>query len=114
MSLTHQRSEILLGMLPGAPFGLSASAMFMLYEFYFKFMKFNKLISFVYKDNPKSLKSTLHLGFQIEGELLGHNLDPETGKFLDVIQLGLNKDRAFSQTNQRLARRLLSNSSPHP
>lgn len=114
MTLTHQRSEILLGMLPHAPMGLSASAMFMLYEFYFKFMKFNKLISFIYKDNPNSLKSTLHLGFEVEGELLEHNLDPETGKYMDVIQLGLNRSRAFSQSNQRLARRLLSDSRPHP
>lgn len=107
MSLTHKRSEILLGMHPNAPMGLTGSAMLMLYEFYFKFMKFNKLISFIYKDNLNSLKSTLHLGFEVEGELMGHNFDPETGKYLDVIQLGLNRSRAFSTTNQRLARRLL-------
>jgi len=101
-------------MLPQAPLGLSASAMLMLYEFYFKFMKFNKLISFVYKDNPMSLKSTLHLGFEVEGELLEHNLDPETGKYLDVIQLGLNRSGAFSQANKRLARRLLSPSRSNP
>jgi L-amino acid N-acyltransferase YncA len=70
-------------------------------------MKFNKLVSFVYKDNPNSFKSTLHLGFVVEGELHQHNLDPETGKFIDVTQLGLNKGRAFSQSNQRLAQRLL-------
>jgi hypothetical protein len=107
VSLTHKRSEVLMGMLPHAPTGLSASAMLILYEFYFKFMKFNKLISFIYKDNPNSLKSTLHLGFKLEGELLEHNLDPEIGRFVDVIQLGLNRSRAFSQANQRLAQRLL-------
>jgi len=112
MSLTHRRSEVLLGMLPHAPFGLTASAMLILYEFYFKFMKFNKLNSFVYKDNPRSLKSTLHLGFEVEGELIKHNLDPETGEFLDVIQLGLNRNWAFSEKNQRLARKLLESSSP--
>lgn len=109
VSLTHKRSEVLMGMLPHAPLGLSVSAMLMLYEFYFKFMKFNKLISFVYKDNPNSLKSTLHLGFELEGDLLEHNLDPETGHFVDVIQLGLSRNRAFSQANQRLAQRLLKN-----
>jgi hypothetical protein len=110
VSLTHQRAEVLLGMMPNAPLGLTASAMLMLYEFYFKFMKFNKLISFVYKENPRSFKSTLHLGFAVEGELLAHNLDPETGKFLDVIQLGLNRSQAFSEANRRLSRRLLGGS----
>ena len=107
LSLTHKRSEILLGMHPNAPMGLTGSAMLMLYEFYFKFMKFNKLTSFIYKENSNSIKSTLHLGFEVEGNLLAHNFDPETGKYLDVIQLGLNRSRAFSISNQRLARRLL-------
>ena len=107
VSLTHQRAEILMGMRPNAPLGLTPAAMLMLYEFYFKFMKFNKLVSFIYKDNPNSLKSTLHLGFEVEGQLHQHNLDPETGQFLDVTQLGLNKGQAFSQSNQKLARRLL-------
>ncbi len=107
ISLTHQRAELLMGMRPNAPLGLTASAMLMVYEFYFKFMKFNKLVSFVYKDNPNSLKSTLHLGFEVEGHLHQHNLDPETGQFIDVTQLGLNKGQAFSQANQRLAQRLL-------
>jgi RimJ/RimL family protein N-acetyltransferase len=107
VSLTHQRAEILIGMRPNSPIGLTVSAMLMLHEFYFKFMKFNKLVSFVYKDNPKSFKSTLHLGFVVEGELHQHNLDPETGQFIDVMQLGLNKGQAFSQSNQRLAQRLL-------
>jgi RimJ/RimL family protein N-acetyltransferase len=65
-------------------------------------------VSFIYKDNLISLKSTLHLGFEVEGELLQHNLDPETGQFLDVIQLGLRRDQAFSKRNQRLAQRLLT------
>ena len=112
MSLTHLRSEVLLGMLPHAPLGLTPSAMLMLYEFYFKFMKFNKLNSFIYKDNPRSLKSTLHLGFEVEGELLKHNLDPDTGEFLDVIQLGLSRSQAFSEKNQRLSRKLLRRSGP--
>jgi hypothetical protein len=107
VSLTHQRAEILMGMRPNAPLGITASAMLMVYEFYFKFMKFNKLISFVYKSNYKSIKNTLHLGFEVEGELHQHNLDPETGQFLDVTQLGLNRGQAFSQSNQRLAQRLL-------
>ena len=107
VSLTHQRAEILMGMRPNTPLGLTPAAMLMLYEFYFKFMKFNKLVSFVYKDNPNSLKSTLHLGFEMEGQLHQHNLDPQTGQFLDVMQLGLNKGQAFSQSNQKLARRLL-------
>ena len=106
-SLNNRRAEVLVGMHPDAPLGLSVSAMLMLFEFYFKFMKFNKLTCFIYTDNPLSLKSTLHLGFEVEGQLKSHNFDPEEGKFMDVIQLGLSKQAAFSDRNHRLCKKLL-------
>ena len=71
-------------------------------------MKFNKIISNVFEDNPRSLKSTLHLGFCAEGKLAKHTLDPQTNQYLDITQLGLLIDDAYCQRNARLAKKLFS------
>lgn len=108
ISVTHRRAEVLLGIMPGAPVGMAAAAMLMLFQFYFNVMKFNKLVSNVYLENTHSIKSTEHLGFKKEGRLRNHALDPKTGKFLDLIQFGLLKEDAFQEGNKRLMQRLLS------
>lgn len=108
ISLIHQRAEVMLGVLPGAPFGLSTAAMLTLFQFYFRALKFKKLYSFVYDDNPHSLKGTLHLGFKIEGRLRKHVLDPRSGNYLDLIQTGLLAEDAFTPDTAKLMRRLLT------
>lgn len=108
ISLIHKRAEVLLGILDGAPRGLSTAAMLMLFQFYFKAIKFNKLLSFVYEDNSHSLKGTLHLGFKEEGRLRKHVLDPRSNNYVDLIQTGLLAEDAFSENNKRLMKRLLS------
>lgn len=108
VSMVHRRAEVLLGILPGAPTGMAAAAMLMLFVFFFDSMKFNKLISLVYPENTQSLKSTMHLGFRTEGRLRNHATDPRTGGFVDLIQLGLLRGDAFREENKRLMRRLLT------
>ena len=108
ISLIHKRAEVLLGVLDGAPRGLSIAAMLMLFQFYFKAIRFNKLLSFVYEDNPHSLKGTLHLGFKEEGRLRKHVFDPRSNHYVDLIQTGLLAEDAFSENNKRLMKRLLS------
>jgi len=108
ISLIHKRAEVMLGVLPGAPNGLSTAAMLILFQFYFKAMKFNKLYSFVYDDNIHSLKGTLHLGFKEEGRLRKHVIDPKSGEYVDLVQTGLLADDAFNPTTKRLMQRLLS------
>jgi len=107
ISLLHRRAEVLLGVLPDAPIGLSAAAMLTLFQFYFRGLKFNKLYSLVYQDNPHSLKGTLHLGFKIEGHLRKHVLDPKSGTHMNLVQTGLLAEDAFNPNNERLMRRLL-------
>ncbi len=107
ISRVHKRAEVMLGMRPDAPPGLSVAAMLVLFQFYFKALKFNKLCSFVYEDNAHSLKGTLHLGFEVEGRLRQHVLDPQTGAGVDLIQTGLLASHAFSPRNLKLMRRLL-------
>ena len=108
ISCQHRRSEIILGVVPDSPFGLSTAAMLTLFEFYFKKVKFNKIISNVFEDNPRSLKSTMHLGFRVEGQFLRHTLDPKTNQFQNMTQLGLLKEDAFCLVNARLAKKLFS------
>ena len=108
ISLPHRRAEVLLGVMPDTPIGLSAAAMLILFRFYFRGLNFNKLYSLVYDDNPHSLKGTLHLGFKVEGRLRKHVLDPKSGVYVDLIQTGLLAKDAFSQSNERLVRRLLA------
>jgi RimJ/RimL family protein N-acetyltransferase len=108
ISLVHKKAEVMLGVLPHAPLGLSAAAMLVLFQFVFKALKFNKLYSFVYEDNAHSLKGTLHLGFEVEGRLRQHVLDPQTGAYVDLIQTGLLAQNAFSPRTQKLMRRLLA------
>lgn len=107
ISLVHRRAEVLLGILPGAPAGMAAAAMLILFQFYFNAMKFNKLVSMVYSENTLSIESTIHLGFKKEGLLRSHAYDPETGLFFDMVQMGLLKEDAFQTGNQRLMNRLL-------
>ena len=107
ISLLHKRAEVLLGVLPGAPFGLVMAAMLMLFHFYFTTNKFNKLYSMVFSDNPHSLKTTLHLGFKQEGVLRRHTLDPASQTCVDVIQTGLLAEDVFSPSNIRLMKKLL-------
>ena len=107
ISRVHRSAEILFGLLDGAPSRLAASAMMILFQFYFKSIKFNKLVSYVYGDNAHSLKGTLNLGFKKEGHLRCHVLDPKTNKFVDLIQTGLLIEDAFSPENDRVMRRLL-------
>lgn len=107
ISLIHKRAEVLLGILDGAPVGLSTAAMLILFQFYFKAIKFNKLISLIYEDNLHSFKSTLHLGFTEEGRFKKHVVDPRSKKYVNLIQTGLLAEDAFGDNNKRLMRRLL-------
>lgn len=104
----HKRAEVLIGVLPDAPPGLSVAAMLILFDFYFKVLKFNKLVSLHYPDNEHSRRTAMHLGFREEGRLRSHVFDERERTFVDLIQLGLLSDEAFSEPNLRLKRRLLA------
>lgn len=108
ISLQHKRAEVLLGVLPGSPFGLATAAALMLFHFFFHEKKFNKLYSVVFADNPHSLKTTLHLGARQEGLLRRHTLDPSRQTYVDAIQTGILAEDAFSVKNQRLVQKLLA------
>ena len=108
VSLAHKRAEVLLGITDGAPLGLSTAAMLVLFQFYFKAIRFHKLLSFIYEDNPHSLKGTLHLGFKEEGRLRKQVIDPRSNDYVNLIQTGLLAEDAFSEANKCLMKRLLT------
>jgi hypothetical protein len=107
ISMDNKSAEVLLGVLPEAPIGLATASMLILFQFFFKAMGFNKLYSFVYEDNPHSLKGTLHLGFKREGLLREHVIDPKSNKYVNLIQTGLLASEVDSSNNLRLMERLL-------
>jgi len=105
ISVLNRRAELLFGMLPKAPFGLSAFAMFSLLDFYFNAMRFNKLTSLIFEDNHPSIKGTLHLGFKIEGRFEKHLYDIKRKEFLNVLQTGLLRDDYLAGSVNPLTRR---------
>lgn len=108
ISILNKRAEVLIGILPNAPLGLSVASMLIVFEFYFKLMKFNKLISYVYEDNSHALNGALHLGFKVEGKFINHVLDPESRNYVNLYVLGLFEKDAFNASNSSLMKRLLA------
>lgn len=107
ISVRNKNAEVMLGILPEAPIGLSTAAMLILFQFYFKTINYNKLMSLIYEDNSNSLKSTFHLGFKQEGRLERHVIDPRSSRYIDLIQTGIFEEDAFSSSNIRLMNKLL-------
>jgi RimJ/RimL family protein N-acetyltransferase len=107
ISLQHKKSEVLLGVLPGAPHGIAPAAMFALFKFYFSILKFNKLYSYVRSDNSHSLKGTLHLGFRVEGNLREELFNNKSKTYYDLIRTGILKEEALASLNSKIARKLI-------
>ena len=109
ISVIHKKSEVLLGVLPGAPIGLSAASMLILFQFFFNVLKMNKLYVIVFSDNLHAFKGVSHLGFKVEGEFKKELFDPKSKQFVDVTRLSINREDAFSLRNQKVMAKLLKN-----
>ncbi|MBL0009860.1 MAG: GNAT family N-acetyltransferase [Nitrosomonas sp.] len=108
LNLNNSRAEILVGFPEEQPFGISLEATLLIMEFAFSKIGIHKLISYVYGDNPKSQRNTLHLGFQQEGLLKSHVVDPASGERLDLYINGCLSTEFFqNKTIMKLANRLL-------
>lgn len=91
IQFAHRRAELLVG-IPNAAdrtshAGLEASLLVM--DFAFNRVKFNKLSSYVYANNPVAQKNTLALGFKQEGYLHAHIVQPDNGLLVDLYINGL-------------------------
>lgn len=107
ISLLHKRGELLVGLVKGAPLGLSAAAVLTMFQFYFKAINFNKLTALMFEENSLALKGAKHIGFKEEGRLKKHVYDPSSKTYVDLIQLGLLSEDALSEKNKRTMKRLL-------
>jgi RimJ/RimL family protein N-acetyltransferase len=107
ISLIHKKAELLLGVLPGSPLGLSVASMLITFQFFFNALRMNKLYVIVFSDNLHALKGVLHLGFKIEGEFKNELYDPRSNQLVDVTRLAINREAAFSEKNKRLMAKLL-------
>ena len=108
LNLNNSRAEILVGFPEEQLFGISLEATLLIMEFAFSKIGIHKLISYVYGDNPKSQRNTLHLGFQQEGLLKSHVVDPVSGERLDLYINGCLSTEFFqNKTLMKLASRLL-------
>ncbi len=101
----NDRGEILIG-LPGdrAPtLALKASVAAMVFAF--ERLGLQKIVSYVYADNPQAQANTLHLGFVQEGLLRSHINGGEAGR-LDIFVNGMTpSDFAGNSFVSNLARR---------
>ena len=107
ISLMHKKAELLLGVLPSSPSGLSVASMLIIFKFFFNALRMNKLYVIVFSDNLHALKGVLHLGFKIEGEFKNELYDPSSNQLVDVTRLAINREAAFSEKNKKLMAKLL-------
>ncbi len=104
----NQRGEILIG-LPGdrAPtLALKASVAAMVFAF--ERLGLQKIVSYVYADNPQAQANTLHLGFIQEGLLRSHIDGGEAGRLGIYVNGMTPSDLASNAFVSSLARRWVS------
>lgn len=110
INLPHRRAELLIGLPDPEDHsrGIALEATLLILDYAFNRVKFNKLTSNVYADNPGSQKNTLALGFAQESYLREHLLDPSNGKFLDIYGNGMTLHDFRSNTRiHKLSLRML-------
>lgn len=103
----HKRGEVLVGVLPGH-YGVAPAAMLCAAQFFFKVMRFHKLVALVHEDNNLSLQSAKSFGFKLEGVLRDHIWDSTTRRFCNMLELGLLEHDLLQGKKPTLAKRLLS------
>lgn len=85
----------------------TAKAMMLAIHFAFFVAGLNKLYTYVYDDNPRSLEQTLGLGFRLEGRLVDHVRD-KSGAFVSIAATGLTRQQlAECHTLHRIAKRMI-------
>jgi len=107
VSLANRRAETLIGIKEFPYSGISVEAMLLAIEFGFSMMGLHKMYALIYSGNETSLRNTVHLGFEVEGRLREHIVDPKTGQPVDLTQTGLLRSDLTKPIFGKLSRRLL-------
>lgn len=104
----NKRAEIQVGFPNEKSFSNALEATLLILEYGFMQMGLNKIISYVYSDNPFGQKNTLHLGFHQEGNLKRHVYDKQSAKWLDLFVNALLRDEyLLDQHLKKLHKKLL-------
>jgi len=106
-SLANRRAEVMIGITTFPYSGVAVEAMLLAIEFGFGSMGLHKVYSLIYSDNEISLRNTVHFGFEVEGRLREHVVDPKSKRPVDLIQAGLLRSDLAKPGFSRLGRRLL-------
>jgi len=107
VSLGNKRAETLIGIKDFPYSGISVEAMLLAVEFGFSMMGLNKIYSLIYAGNESALRSAVHFGFEVEGRLREHVVDPTTKRPVDLVQAGLLRSDLTKPIFKKLSRRLL-------
>jgi RimJ/RimL family protein N-acetyltransferase len=112
LSVDDRRAELLVGISPNARRGALGSAGIeatcLLLSYAFDSIGLNKLVSYVYDDNPRALENTLHLGFSSEGALKEHVWDNGLNRFLSInVQALMRAEYEASALLRKLRARYL-------
>ena len=106
-SFTQKRAEVLIGMKAFPYPGCAGEAMYLAMEFAVRVAGLDKIYALIYRDNEGVLKNITHLGFEPEGVLRGHVLDPVSGTRIDLVQAGFLASDFAKPGVRKLAARLL-------
>jgi len=83
----NRRGELLVGLPGEAGFAQALKATASVLDFAFRRLALDKLVSYVYADNPWAQSNTLHLGFRQEGLLRSHIVSE--GQRIDLYANGM-------------------------
>lgn len=108
LDFRNSRAEGLIGF-PNKEFRMqSVEASWLMLEFVFYTLRFNKFYAYIYEKNKTALRYMKHVGFRQEGVLLQHVKHPETGELLDLYVVGmLREDFLANVRNQSIAKKIL-------
>lgn len=107
LDFRNQLAEIQIGFPASKGKTDALEATLLILEFAFNKIGLNKIVSYVYSDNPWGQKNTLHLGFKQEGVLESHVFHTESKQWLDLFVNGMLKENYLKNTQlQKLTTRM--------
>ena len=109
IQIAHRRAELLVGFPDvGGRYKVSAIVMLLIFDFAFNQIGLHKLVSTVLANNQHSQRSTVAIGFSLEGVRRQHLRHPKTREWLDCYENGLVADSfRANPVIARLSKRLL-------
>lgn len=111
LDFRNSRAEGLIGFPNRKSMIHSVEASWLILEFVFYTLRFNKFYAYIYEKNDTALNYMKHVGFQQEGILSQHIKNPDTGELIDLYVVAiLREDFVANPRSQRIAKKVLGRS----